>query len=125
MNRAVTILTTVLLVSMPLSGSAQEQSAEAEKPTPEEQRKLSGAERKALEDEAYAAAAAEYNEQVEDELDKVECKNERVTGSRQKQRVCKTVREWDEEKAATQRMLRKRGRASSSPSEGGGLGDPR
>ena len=62
--------------------------------------------------------AEEYNEAVEDGLDEVVCKKERVTGSRRTIRVCKTKRELAEEEAASQRAIRMRNRSSSSPAAG-------
>jgi len=123
-------ISTLLLAAMPVNGADEpqktEETKEAERTlTKEEIEKMSPAEREALREQAIAARVSEYNEQVDNDLDKVVCKNQKVTGSRQKQRICRTVREWEDEKEATQRMLRKRGRASSTPAEGGGLGDPR
>jgi len=88
----------------------------AEKPA--EQRELTGAEKKRLEDQIVSSMVEEYNEAVEDDLDEVVCKKERVTGSRRAVRVCKTRREIAEEEAASQRALRMRNRSSSSPDGG-------
>jgi hypothetical protein len=85
--------------------------------TAEEIRNLTPAERESLRDQTIAARASEYNEQIDAEADKVKCKKERRTGSRQAVRICKTVREWDEETASTKRMLRKTSRASSNPAD--------
>lgn len=60
----------------------------------------------------------EYNEAVEDGLDEVVCKKERVTGSRRTIRVCITKRKLAEEEAASQRAIRMRNRSSSSPAAG-------
>ena len=65
-------------------------------------------------------AASHYNEEVESELDKVVCKKEQVVGSRRKIRVCKTVRQIEEEKEASQRLMMRRNRSGSSPADAEG-----
>ena len=76
---------------------------------------LSGRQRRQQEDQAWDAAAAEYNAQVESEKDEVICHRETVVGSRRKQRVCRTVRDIEAEKQASDRMLRRRDRTGSGP----------
>jgi hypothetical protein len=68
-----------------------------------------------------SATVEEYNEDLEDELDEVVCKQERVTGSRRTTRVCKTKRETAEEEAVSQPAIRMRNR-SSSPGPGERMG---
>jgi hypothetical protein len=85
--------------------------------TAEEIRNLTPAKREALRDQTIAARAAEYNEQVDAEADKIKCKKERRTGSRQTVRICKTMREWDAEAESSRRMLRQTSRASSNPAD--------
>jgi hypothetical protein len=85
--------------------------------TAEEIEKLTPAERESLRDQTIAARTSEYNEQVEAEGDKIKCKKERRTGSRQTVRICKTMREWDAETESTKRMLRQTSRASSNPAD--------
>lgn len=94
--------------------SHDEAQAEATKEAAEV-RKETGAERKARQDEAVAELVEEHNEQVESDLDKVVCKKERIVGSRAKKRVCRTVREIEQEKLATERALRQRNRSSTLP----------
>ncbi|HZW59869.1 MAG TPA: hypothetical protein VFE85_06220 [Woeseiaceae bacterium] len=72
---------------------------------------------KARMDEAVANAVEEYNEDAESDLDKIVCTRERVTGSRTKKRVCRTVREIELEKAATERALRQRNRGGTLPAD--------
>lgn len=79
--------------------------------------KETGAERNARKDEELAVAASYYNEEVDSELDKVVCKKEQVVGSRRKVRVCKTVRQIEEEKAASQRLMMRRNRWGTSPAD--------
>lgn len=100
--------------------AASETNEVAEKSV--EERELTAAEKKRLEDEVVSAMVEEYNEAVEDDLDEVVCKKERVTGSRRTVRVCKTRREIAEEEAASQRAIRMRNRSSSSPAAGERMG---
>lgn len=100
---------------------ADEATAAAEAAA-EEQQEETGAERKAREDAAVTALVEEYNEQAESDLDKVVCKNERVVGSRSKKRVCRTVRDVEQEKAATERTLRDRNRSGTVPAAADALG---
>ena len=76
---------------------------------------LSGRQQREQEDQAWDAAAAEYNAQVESEEDEVICRKEKVVGSRRKVRVCRTVRDIEAEKQASERMLRRRDRTGSGP----------
>ena len=70
-------------------------------------RNETGAERNIRKDLELARAADAYNEAVEVDLDKVVCKKIQITGSRRKQRVCKTVREIEAEKASTNELFRR------------------
>ena len=79
--------------------------------------KETGAERNARKDEELAVAATYYNEEVDSELDKVVCKKEQVVGSRRKIRVCKTVREIEEEKEASKRLMMRRNRSGTGPAD--------
>jgi hypothetical protein len=79
--------------------------------------KETGAERNARKDEELAVAATYYNEEVDSELDKVVCKKEQVVGSRRKVRVCKTVREIEEEKEASKRLMMRRNRSGTGPAD--------
>jgi len=87
-----------------------------------EERKLTGAEKRALEEEVVAGMVDSYNEGVETDLDEVVCTKEAVTGSRRKIRICKTRREIAEEQAAAQRALSMRSRSSSMPAASQGVG---
>lgn len=84
--------------------------------------KLTGAEKRRLQDEAVAALVEEHNEAVDNDLDEVVCEKRRVTGTRRTLRVCKTVREINEEAAAADRALRMRNRAASDPAAAEGVG---
>jgi uncharacterized protein YcbK (DUF882 family) len=79
-------------------------------------KELTGAEKKELEEQVARIVVEEHNANVDDEMDEVICRNERVTGTRRKVRVCKTRREIEEEKAASRRLMRERSRRGSSPS---------
>jgi len=79
-------------------------------------RELTGAEKKELEEQVARIVVEEHNANVDDEMDEVVCRNERVTGTRRKVRVCKTRRELEDEKAASQRLMRERARRGNSPS---------
>lgn len=76
---------------------------------------LTGAEKKELEEQIARIVVEEHNATVDDEMDEVVCRNERVTGTRRKVRVCQTRREIEAEKAASQRLMRERNRRGSSP----------
>ena len=94
----------------------QENGAEAEaKAQVHPAEELTGAEKKELEEQVARIVVEEHNATVDDEMDEVVCRNERVTGTRRKVRVCKTRRELEEEKAASQRLMRERNRRGSSP----------
>lgn len=102
-------------------------STSEERATPAGAKKLedlTGKERRQLEDQIVAEAATEYNKDIEKELDKVVCKRVTVTGSRKKERVCRTVRDIEAEKAASKRMLRRRDRAGTGPAQTQGSGVP-
>lgn len=124
-NKMLAVLTASVFVSMTgvaLGDDESEKKKTQREPevvslSAEEIRKLTPAEREALRDQTIAARAAEYNEQVDAEADKVKCKKERRTGSRQTVRICKTMREWDAEAESSRRMLRQTGRASSNPAD--------
>jgi len=77
---------------------------------------LTGAEKKTREEQIARIVVESHNATVDDEMDEVICRNERVTGTRRKVRVCQTRREIEAEKAATQRLMRERNRRGSSPS---------
>ena len=68
---------------------------------------------------AYAAA-----EQIEGDPDRMVCKREKETGSRLSSRVCKTAREWEQERLDNQEAMRNATKSpqppSSLPSAGGG-----
>lgn len=101
----------------------QDLSGQSDSTTPAEANtKLSGAEKRRLQDEAVAALVEEHNEAVDDDLDEVVCEKRRVTGTRRTVRVCKTMREIVEEEAAADRALRMRNRASSDPAAAEGMG---
>jgi hypothetical protein len=121
-----------LAMMMSVAFGAQESGQESDRPAepetaaasgqPVEQEKLSGSEKKRLQDQAVAAMVEEYNEAVDDDMDEVVCTKERVTGSRRKVRVCKTRRQIAEEQAASKRAIRMRNRSSSGPAEGDRMG---
>jgi len=122
---------TLLVLMVTASGSllaeeeevekVEERAAEIETPQAEVvdngDLKETGAERNARKDEELAVAASHYNEEVASELDKVVCKKEQVVGSRRKVRVCKTVREIEEEKEASQRLMMRRNRSGTGPAD--------
>lgn len=91
-----------------------EKEVEFEKPT--------GRARRDAEDQVVAAMVEEYNEAVEEDMDEVVCKRERITGQRTKVRVCKTRRQILDEQEATKRLLQQRNRASSGPAQPSGVG---
>jgi hypothetical protein len=97
--------------------SAAEVEASQAKVVDNDDLKETGAERNARKDEELAVAATYYNEEVESELDKVVCKKEQVVGSRRKIRVCKTVREIEEEKEASKRLMMRRNRSGTGPAD--------
>ena len=76
---------------------------------------LTKAEKKALEEQQVAEIVDEYNDTVDDDLDEVVCKKERVTGSRRSVRVCKTRRAIQEEQEASKRLMHARSRRGASP----------
>ena len=96
--------------------AAEEAEAKAEP------KKLTGAARREFEDQIVAEMVEEYNDEVEEDLDEVICKRERVTGQRTKVRVCKTRRQIRDEQASSKRMLQQRNRAASDPAASGGVG---
>jgi len=81
-----------------------------------------GAERNARKDMELARAAEEYNAEIESDLDKMVCKKVRVTGSRRKVRVCRTVREIEAEKASTKELMRRLKRSGQTPAQTKGMG---
>ena len=124
MNRMLAVSTAMVLAltaAVALGDDESEKNAKSEPEvvslTAEEIKKLTPAEREALRDQTIAARAAAYNEQVDAEADKVKCRKERRTGSRQTIRICKTMREWDAEAESSKRMLRQTSRASSNPAD--------
>ena len=106
----------------PADEDAPDQEAVEQAQKTEEFKKPTGAARRELEDQIVAAMVEEYNEDVEEDLDEVVCKRERVTGQRTKVRICKTRRQIRADEAATERLLRQRTRASSGPAESAGMG---
>ena len=63
-------------------------------------------------------------EQIEGDPDRMVCKRQKETGSRLSSRVCKTAREWEQERHENQEAIRnatKSGvRPSTMPTAGGG-----
>jgi len=114
----------ILGLSLVLTGPCLADDEKAEKETTAETEakeqihpaeELTGAEKKELEEQIARIVVEEHNATVDDEMDEVICRNERVTGTRRKVRVCQTRREIEAEKAATQRLMRERSRRGSSP----------
>ena len=117
----------IVFIVFPLTSIADDETTEAASEAEAlvdaaEERELTGAEKKELEDRIVESVVEEHNLSVEDDMDEVICKKERVTGSRRTIRVCKTRREIEEEKAASQRLMRERTRRGSSPTVGGSQG---
>jgi hypothetical protein len=122
--RYMTLFALVAIVAGPVFAEdeeAEDSTAEVEAPQGEvvdsDELKETGAERNARKDEELAVAATYYNEEVDSELDKVVCKKEQVVGSRRKVRVCKTVREIEEEKEASKRLMMRRNRSGTGPAD--------
>ena len=63
-------------------------------------------------------------EQIEGDPDRMVCKRQKETGSRLSSRVCKTAREWEQERLDNQEAIRNATRSgmrpSDLPSAGGG-----
>ena len=63
-------------------------------------------------------------EQIEDDPDGMVCKREKDTGSRLSRRVCKSAREWEQERIENQEAMRNATKSrqppSGLPSAGGG-----
>lgn len=115
---------TIISISLFLTGTclADDEKDEKDKPAEAEAseqvhpaEELTGAEKKELEEQIARIVVEEHNATVDDEMDEVVCRNERVTGTRRKVRVCQTRREIEAEKAASQRLMRERNRRGSSP----------
>lgn len=108
-----------LLLTGPCLADDEDEKKKTVEAATEERRhpaeELTGAEKKELEEQIARIVVEDHNATVDDEMDEVICRNERVTGTRRKVRVCQTRREIAEEKAATQRLLRERSRRGSSP----------
>jgi myo-inositol-hexaphosphate 3-phosphohydrolase len=85
---------------------------------------LTGEQRRALDDQAWNQAAEEYNEQARSEADEVVCERVTVTGSRQKKRICRTVRDIENSEEASQRMLKRSNRSGTVPAAGELQGSP-
>ena len=96
----------------------------AASPASEEADKLTAAQRKELEDQAWNQAAEEYNEQARSEADEVVCERVTITGSRQKKRVCRTVRDIEDSEEASKRMLKRSNRSGTVPAAGEMQGGP-
>lgn len=128
MNILRVLLVAALMLAMPCLADEQDDATEKATETAaaaqaqDDESKLTGADKKRLQDEAVAAMVEEYNEAVEDDLDEVVCKKQRVTGTRRSVRICKTRREILEEEAAADRALRMRNRAASDPAAAQGMG---
>ena len=74
-----------------------------------------------LSDEQFADAVVEYNQQVLDDDDEVVCKNERVTGSRFKKRICRTKGQMREEKESLRRLRNRKSGAIGNASTGSSI----
>lgn len=96
----------------------------ATSPAGEEVENLTAAQRKKLEDEAWNRAVEEYNEQARSEADEVVCERVTVTGSRQKKRICRTVRDIENSEEASKRMLKRSNRSGTVPAAGEMQGGP-
>lgn len=83
-----------------------------------EEESLTGEQRKALDDQAWDQAAEEYNEQARSEADEVVCERVTVAGSRQKKRICRTVRDIAHSEEASKRMLQRSNRSGTVPAAG-------
>jgi len=90
----------------------------------EEADRLTAAQRKELDDQAWDQAAEEYNEQARSEADEVVCERVTVTGSRQKKRICRTVRDIENSEEASKRMLKRSNRSGTVPAPGEMQGGP-
>ncbi len=84
----------------------------------DELEKLTAEQRRSLEDQAWDQAADEYNEQARSEADEVVCERVTVTGSRQKKRICRTVRDIENSEEASKRMLQRSNRSGTVPAPG-------
>jgi len=71
-----------------------------------------------------ASAGYSASEAIEGDPDRIVCKREKKTGSKLASRVCKTAREWEEQRMHDQEVMRnaQRGVAPRSdlPTAGGG-----
>ena len=75
-------------------------------------------------EEPPATAGYTSIEQIEGDPDRMVCKSQKETGSRLTSRVCKTAREWEQERLDNQEAIRNATRSgmppSNMPSPGGG-----
>jgi hypothetical protein len=106
----------------PTDENTPRQEATEEAEAKAEPTKLTGAARRELEDQIVAEMVEEYNEGVEEDLDEVVCKREKVTGQRTKVRICKTRRQILADQAETKRALQRRNRSSAGPAQPAGVG---
>lgn len=74
--------------------------------------------------EPPATAGYTTMEQIEGDPDRMVCQRQKETGSRLTTRVCKTAREWEQERLDNQEAIRNATRSglppSNMPSAGGG-----
>lgn len=56
-------------------------------------------------------------EQIEGDPDRMVCKRQKETGSRLSSRVCKTAREWEEERLENQEAIRNATRSGVRPGD--------
>lgn len=75
-------------------------------------------------DTSDAATGYASVEQLEGDPDRMVCKRQKETGSRLSSRVCKTAREWEQERIDNQEAMRNATKSglprSNTPSAGGG-----
>ena len=75
-------------------------------------------------DDAPGASGYASIEQIEGDPDQMVCRRQKETGSRLTSRVCKTAREWEQERLDNQEAIRNATRSgvrpSNMPTAGGG-----
>ncbi len=77
--------------------------------------------RKKISDADLQKAVVEYNKEVSDKDDEVVCKNEAVTGSRKKVRICKTRATIKEEREEARKLRNRKSGAADGRSGGSGV----
>ena len=70
-----------------------------------------------------ASTRVDGSEQIAGDPNAIICRREQETGSRMSTRVCKTAREWEQERFENQEVIRNNRRSPTSPGSSPSIGE--